>query len=637
MSILKSKISSFNSTRETEVVNHNTSTIELWLERFKNGTYKKSIEKLRATVDGEIKKDLPTVAFHGIFEHSRSKKSFIEASGIIILDIDDIDPDDNLEEIKQDIIEYNKSVLAVMISPSGDGLKVLYLVEPFLINADNYRQIGKQLVNDFTLYGKVDYLSVTDCLIATYDPNLLINEKAVPAMVVVENSITHKVEIEPLDKSKKLWDDAEDFFDTVLALDIQNKASNNFHYIQIAVFDMAKYGFKHPKEDLSFIIHYAEDVFKKSKDNQKRFNECVAIAKDLPHTMWAYNTSRDDFFDDDEDFEPDYSEYVPKSKPRVKTDCTTNDNEEEEQEDDDGLIEYSTFFERVLTIAKEGNRVGCEISLKSFSNVFRFRGSGILTVTGIPGSGKTEFVDQCILDLARLFKHETIIAGFEQTPEEHIIKLAKKLVGTDVTCPSYLKSNEKKLKEAVDFLTQYVKHIDVTKIGGNITKILEVSAKRIYESRENGGDPKYLILDPFNMLSIKSRSSGHEKIEEILRLITQFSHQMKVMVILVAHPFKMKKDEKTGKYEVPDFYSVKGSSAFFEMSYHGIVVHRTGYQSTDCVLVRILKVKQNNLGVTNGEVLLSYDRNSGRYIPIDAEGNEEAGDHRDKDWLQKAK
>jgi len=199
-----------------------------------------------------------------------------------------------------------------------------------------------------------------------------------------------------------------------------------------------------------------------------------------------------------------------------------------------------------------------------------------------------------------------------------------------------LKSNEKVLEETVTFLTKYIKHIDVTKIGGNITKILEAAAKRVHESREARGNPRYLILDPFNMLSIKSRSSGHEKIEEILRLITQFSHKMQIMVILVAHPFKMKKDEKTGKYEVPDFYSVKGSSAFFEMSYHGIVVHRTGYQSTDCVLVRILKVKQNNLGVTNGEVLLSYDRNSGRYIPVTAEGNEESGDHRDKDWLKKA-
>ena len=124
---------------------------------------------------------------------------------------------------------------------------------------------------------------------------------------------------------------------------------------------------------------------------------------------------------------------------------------------------------------------------------------------------------------------------------------------------------------------------------------------------------------------------GHEKIEEILRRITTFSHQMGVMVILVAHPFKMQKDEKTGEYQVPDFYSVKGSSAFFEMSYHGLVI----YRSPSGVMVRVLKVKQNNLGRAGGEVFFDYERSGGRYIPKDEDGNEMGGDHRDKDWMDK--
>ena len=131
------------------------------------------------------------------------------------------------------------------------------------------------------------------------------------------------------------------------------------------------------------------------------------------------------------------------------------------------------------------------------------------------------------------------------------------------------------LYQAYDFITSKIKHVDADKTGGDVLKILDVAAKQIHESRENGGDPKYLVIDPFNMLSIKSKSDGHQRIEEILRRLTNFSHQMKVMVILVAHPFKMRKDDKTGLYEIPDFYSVKGSSAFFEMSYHGLVVYRS--------------------------------------------------------------
>ena len=186
--------------------------------------------------------------------------------------------------------------------------------------------------------------------------------------------------------------------------------------------------------------------------------------------------------------------------------------------------------------------------------------------------------------------------------------------------------------KALDKVTKKIKHIDVNKTGGNVNQILEVAAKYIKKSRDGGGNPRYLVIDPFNMLSIKGKFSNQEKIEEILRRLTHFSHQMNILVILVAHPFKMRKDEKTGEYPIPDFYSVKGSSAFFEMSYHGLVVYRKLGNST---LVKVLKVKQNNLGNVNAEAYFTYDTPSGRYIPLDENNNETQGTHRDKDWLDK--
>jgi KaiC/GvpD/RAD55 family RecA-like ATPase len=637
MEILETRISVFKNTRETEVLK-GVHTIASELEKFQNGEYKNTILKIRAG-DSELKKSLPTIAFHGTFENYRKASEFVEASGIIILDIDDIDPDYDLEEIKADIMDSCAHILSVMVSPSGNGLKVLYCVNKDLINADNYRQVGKQLVNDFSEYGKVDYLSITDCLISTYDPLILINEWAEPAYIYIKESIAPtKGKLEARDEEKRLWDDAEEFFETVLAEDIESKTTSNFHYIQVAIFDLAKYGFKHPSSDLKFVIDYAEQAFKYSKDNSKRFDECVGIAQGQFQLAWPYDTTKN-FEEDEEEDLPDYSEYSvkPKSKPNVKRENVEDIKEEEEdQEELDGLIDYSNIYERVLEVAKEGDRVGNEISLENFSKIFRFKGTGILTVTGIPGHGKTEFVDQCILDLARLYGEETIVAGFEQAPEEHLIKLTKKLIGTNVTCPSYLNQNLTTFAEANKFLVHFIKHIDTTSSGGNIIKILEIAAKRIKASRDAGGIPKYLVIDPFNMLSIKAKVNGHEKIEEILRRITQFSHQMGVLVILVAHPFKMKKDEKTNKYEVPDFYSVKGSSAFFEMSYHGLVVYRTGYLEADPVMVKVLKVKQSNLGITSAEAYFTYDRNSGRYIPKDDQSNELKGDHRAKDWLEKA-
>ena len=582
---------------------------------------KAAVEKVRGGNE-EAKKQLPMVAMHGIFDGYRKKDLFIEASGIIILDIDDIE--DDLEEVKQDIMESSNHVLSVMVGPSGDGVKILYYVNPDLVNADNYRQIGKQIVSNFDIYGKVDYLSVTDCLIMTYDTNILINKDVEPDFIYIKDTVKPKGELEERDGSKPLWEDVEDFFDTVLAENISEKTNNNYHYIQVAILDLAKFGFTHPEEDLSFVVDYAENEFKHSGENKRRFLEVSQLAKNYPQTQWPYRLIQSD---DEDDEYVDYSDYTPDD---AKSD-TIDDTEEKE---DDGLVDYDTLFDKVIETTKEGDRVGHEISLRGFADNFRFKGTGILTVTGIPSSGKTEWIDACTIDLARLFGHETIIAGFEQSTQEHVIKLIRKIIGTDTTCPSWFnKSNEPRFKKAYDFIISKFTHIDVTKTGGSIVEILRVAANRVKKSRDGGGNPRYLVLDPFNMLTVKGRFTGHEKVEEILRRITHFSHQMDILVLLVAHPFKMKKDEKTGVYLVPDFYSVKGSSAFFEMSFHGMVV----YMNPDgTVMVKILKVKQNNLGNKNAEVFFNYDRSSGRYIPIDEAGNEEQGDHRDKDWLEKA-
>ena len=612
--ILDKEITYFKNTRDLEAQNDGK-TVGYFLEAIQTGSYKDQIERLREG-DVGVKLHLPTIAFHGIFEFERKKKDFIESTGIIILDIDDVEKED-LEDTKEEIFE-DESVIACMISPSGNGIKVLYHVDPDLINADTYRQIGKEIVQELEIYGNVDYLSITDCMIATYDENLYWRDDSIPRRVLIENVKEIKKELDPLDKSRELWEDPEDFFDTVLANDIAEKTNNNFHFIQVAVLDLAKFGFKHPEYDLSFVIDYSEENFKHSADNKKRFLEVAELAKDYPQQMWPYKIIKST---EEEDDYVDYSDY------------TNNKEEEDEEQDTEGLINYDTFFDSVLKVIEEGDRVGYEVSLSNFADIFRFKGTGILTVTGIPGHGKTEFVDQLIVDLARHYGHETIVAGFEQTPEEHVIKLMRKMMGVNITCSSF--NDREGLEEAYEFVTTMIKHIDTTKSGGNINNILEITAQRIKKSRDEGGNPRYVVIDPFNMLSIKGKHSGHEKIEEILRRLTHFSHQMDVQVILVAHPFKMKVEEETGKYKMPDFYSVKGSSAFFEMSYHGLVVYRTGYSAMDTVIVKVLKVKQNNLGTAGEQAMFQYEKNSGRYIPIDSEGAELSGDHRKKDWMDK--
>ena len=113
MNILDKKISHFKSTKQIEVAGE--ITIGDLLQLISNGTYGDKIAELRKG-NKEIKPFLPTFAAHGLFKHYRKKDNFIESSGIIILDIDDVE-EDEIEDIKEDIMDSSDHVLAAMTSP----------------------------------------------------------------------------------------------------------------------------------------------------------------------------------------------------------------------------------------------------------------------------------------------------------------------------------------------------------------------------------------------------------------------------------------------------------------------------------------------------------------------------------------
>src|SRR5690606_2537772 len=128
--VLDKKVTQFKTTRDVGVAG--TCTIREALESIKNGAHKGQISLVRSG-DDNAKKNLPTVAMHGLFEFERKKKDLYEASGLIILDIDDVDVSE-IEETKREIMDESEHVVAVMTSPSGTGIKVLYYVTPELIN-----------------------------------------------------------------------------------------------------------------------------------------------------------------------------------------------------------------------------------------------------------------------------------------------------------------------------------------------------------------------------------------------------------------------------------------------------------------------------------------------------------------------
>lgn len=121
------------------------------LKNFSGTNFKDLIEEARRLYNSGqyesyalYKGELPAVTFSGTFNKKREAASLAKYSGLIVLDLDKIG--DDINSIKMRLFE-DMHVLAIWLSPSGDGLK-------FLIKTDCIAEDHKNVY-----YNAVDYFT----------------------------------------------------------------------------------------------------------------------------------------------------------------------------------------------------------------------------------------------------------------------------------------------------------------------------------------------------------------------------------------------------------------------------------------------------------------------------------------------
>lgn len=174
----------------------------------KNGKYKNIINKCREYTSKDdynsykaLKNDLPTVTFCGTFGNGRKLQNLASYNKIIILDIDHIEDSDVLSSKK--VMQNDKYVYAVWLSPSGEGLKALVKIDG---NPSDHKLSFDSLKEYFfSTYGiELDKSGsdITRLCFASWDEDLYVNEKAEIYKEKLDISSVKKDRV----KSKKLSD-----------------------------------------------------------------------------------------------------------------------------------------------------------------------------------------------------------------------------------------------------------------------------------------------------------------------------------------------------------------------------------------------------------------------------------------------
>ena len=252
-----------------------------------------------------------------------------------------------------------------------------------------------------------------------------------------------------------------------------------------------------------------------------------------------------------------------------------------------------------------GFKPGYQIGIDNFDKIFSTYTSQFITVTGIPSSGKSDFVDQMVVGYNKNYQWKTAFASPENHPVYlHAHKLMRKVWGG---MPKSSEIDGDKWTQVSDHVNDNFFFIDMDKY--NLDSVLRKGAELV---KRKG--IKCLVIDPFNKVRMAD-SSGDVNVYtlEYLSKIEVFAKKYDVLVIVVAHPTKMYKD-KDGKTEEPNMYNIKGGGEWYDASYHGLLVHRDYEAKT--VKVKVLKVKFQNLGENGAESHFTWEPKSGSYIPL---------------------
>ena len=260
----------------------------------------------------------------------------------------------------------------------------------------------------------------------------------------------------------------------------------------------------------------------------------------------------------------------------------------------------------------EGFKPGYQIGLDNFDNIFSTYTGQFITVTGVPSSGKSDFVDRMVVGYNIKYGWKTAFASPENKPTFlHAHKLIRKIGNW---MPEKTDIGTSKWNEVTEIVNDNFFFIEHERY--DLDAVLNKGAQLV---KRKG--IKCLVIDPYNKIKMDGASnmSIPDATMEYLTRIEAFAKKYDVLVIVVAHPTKMYKKED-GTIDEPNMYNIKGGGEWYDASYHGLLVHRDYNKKT--VKVKVLKVKFQNLGENQAEAHFKWDHISGNYIPVLDPSNE---------------
>lgn len=267
-----------------------------------------------------------------------------------------------------------------------------------------------------------------------------------------------------------------------------------------------------------------------------------------------------------------------------------------------GLSTVSKYSDRLNDLWSKGTGSGTSTGYSNVDRIYTVAAGQLTVVTGYPSSGKSNFVDQIMVNLARDNSWKFAICSFENQPEIHISRLMELYKGKRFF-EGTNRMDEKERDESLKWVESHFLFLDSETVEpATIESIIERAKIAVTRMGIRG-----LVIDPYNYIDNKSQTSETEFISSMLTRVQAFAKAYGVHVWFVAHPAKITRSGMD--LPRPDGMAISGSMAWWAKADCGLTVHRT---KTNDVEIAVWKCRYRWVG-TQGETKLGYNRVTGSY------------------------
>ena len=273
-----------------------------------------------------------------------------------------------------------------------------------------------------------------------------------------------------------------------------------------------------------------------------------------------------------------------------------------------GIVDSCELLQSIDDIYLNGYPKGIKAGIEGFDNYFSLLEGLFTVVTGIPGSGKSEFIDFIMAKTALNHNWKWGIISFENTPPVfHATKIIEKLSGKafDFRVNPTHRVSSYELEMYKGYLSEMFFFINTQDTDVTLEGLLKKIALLVMRKGIKG-----VLIDPWNYIehNIERNETETQYISRALTTIRKAAIKLGIHIIVVAHPTKLAKTNN--KYDVPTLYNISGSAHFFNKTDNGFTVYRDF--NTNEVTVHIQKIRFSFLGKL-GAVKYNYNTFTRQY------------------------